>query len=235
MTRHVTIVHAGTSEHASTARLGALVEEHLQEVAAQLGLLVEVTWVHLRPLAHDIMDHLLTGFPGAALAGAHEQVALADGLILLTPTYQASYSGLFKSFVDTLPEGGLEGKPVLLGATGGTPRHALVTEIAMRPLATHLHADPVPTSLYAATEDWGAHAGDSDGRAGEALGRRVARAARELVTRLPVESRDGSASITPDHRATATESSRQDATGQIGEAAKWPGFVDFETLLGGGR
>lgn len=41
-------------------------------------------------------------------------------------------------------------------------RHSLVTETAMRPLFTYNHADPVPTAIYAATEDWGAHAADSD-------------------------------------------------------------------------
>ncbi|WP_433359459.1 NAD(P)H-dependent oxidoreductase [Streptosporangium sp. CA-115845] len=71
----------------------------------------------------------------------------------------------------------LTGKPVLIAATGGTARHSLVLEHAMRPLFAYLRATVVPTAVYAASEDWGTGGGDrADG-----LASRVARAAGELA------------------------------------------------------
>ncbi|MEV6637860.1 CE1759 family FMN reductase, partial [Actinoplanes sp. NPDC051470] len=104
-----------------------------------------------------------------------DAVAAADGLIVVTPIFQASYSGLFKSFADLLEKGTLDGKPVLLAATGGTARHSLALEHAVRPLFAHLRAAPTPTSVFAATEDWG---NDTS------LPSRIDRAARELATEL---------------------------------------------------
>jgi FMN reductase len=93
----------------------------------------------------------------------------------VTATFNASYSGLFKSFFDVLGEGALVDKPVLLGATGGTARHSLVLEHAMRPLFSYLRAVVTPTAVFAASEDW---AGASiDG----ALRSRIDRAGREFA------------------------------------------------------
>ena len=47
------------------------------------------------------------------------------------------------------------GVPVLLAATGGTERHSLMIEHAIRPLFTYLGAEPVRTGVYAATSDFG--------------------------------------------------------------------------------
>ncbi len=58
--------------------------------------------------------------------------------------FSASYSGLFKSFFDVLDKEALVGKPVLIGATGGTGRHSLVLEHALRPLFAYLRAVVVP-------------------------------------------------------------------------------------------
>jgi|GEM_PF-1802516 len=122
---------------------------------------------------------------------------------------------------DVLDEDALRGTPVLLGATGGTPRHALVTETAMRPLFTYLHAPAVTTALYAATEDWGAHASDSDGLGGARLGRRIRQGAEELLDalRLPAGTTEGGGV------------GREDTTPGPDAAEDFPGFVDFETLL----
>ncbi|MEY2233022.1 NAD(P)H-dependent oxidoreductase, partial [Streptomyces sp. BF23-30] len=72
------------------------------------------------------------------------------------PAVRRAGRGLFKSFFDLIDKDALTGTPVLIGATGGTARHSLVTEHAMRPLFTHLRAPVVPTAVYAASEDWGA-------------------------------------------------------------------------------
>ena len=102
----------------------------------------------------------------------------ADAVIAVTPIFSASYSGLFKTFFDVLEDGTLEGKPVLLGATAGTARHSLALEFAIRPLFAYLRADVVPTSVFAASEDFG-----STGPGG-GLSERVERAGRELADRV---------------------------------------------------
>ncbi|WP_110182534.1 FMN reductase [Nocardioides solisilvae] len=161
------VVSAGLSTPSSTRlladSLAAATAEALEEVA--------VTVVELRDLAHQLTDHLLTGFPGPELSRAVDAVRRADGLVAVTPVFSASYSGLFKTFFDVLEPGLLDGKPVLVGATAGTARHSLVLDHALRPLFSYLHAVVVPTGVFAATDDFG----------DEGLDRRVARAAGELA------------------------------------------------------
>jgi len=173
MTRHLVVVTAGLSEPSSTRlladRLAAATDRALRLYDEQ----VEVEVVELRDLAHALTDHLLTGFPSGALADALASLQKADGVIAVTPVFSASYSGLFKTFFDVVEDGALAGKPVLVAATAGTARHSLVLEFAMRPLFAYLRATVVPTGVFAATEDFGG--------AGEALGERVDRAARELA------------------------------------------------------
>ncbi|MFD0358015.1 CE1759 family FMN reductase [Streptomyces sp. NPDC127110] len=160
------VVSAGLSSPSSTRLLAdRLAAATLDHVDARTEV------IELRDLATEIAQHLVTGFPPARLAAALDAVAAADGLIAVTPVFAASYSGLFKSFFDLIDKDALTGKPVLLGATGGTARHSLVTEHAMRPLFTHLRALVLPTAVYAASEDWGE----------EGLERRIARAGAELA------------------------------------------------------
>lgn len=160
------VVSAGLSSPSSTRLLAdRLAAAALVHVDAELEV------IELRDLATEIAQHLVTGFPPARLAAALDAVAAADGLIAVTPVFAASYSGLFKSFFDVIDKDALTGKPVLLGATGGTARHSLVTEHAMRPLFTHLRALVLPTAVYAASEDWG-----EDG-----LAQRITRAGTELA------------------------------------------------------
>ena len=152
--------------------------------------------IELRDLAHDIVNALLTGFPAPALREAIDQVLRADALIAVTPLYSGSYNGLFKSFFDVLDPGALAGKPVLIAATGGTARHSLALEHAIRPLFSYLRAITVPTAVFAATEDWGAAGGT-----GEGLTERIERAGAELAAlvdrREPPAKADPYASVTP--------------------------------------
>jgi FMN reductase len=105
-------------------------------------------------------------------------VAGADGLIAVTPTFKASYSGLIKTFFDVLEDAALADKPVLIGATGGSARHSLVLEHALRPMFTFMRAVTVPTSVFAATDDWGASDADTT------LGARIERGARQLAAEI---------------------------------------------------
>nr|WP_218848919.1 FMN reductase [Nocardioides perillae] len=176
------VVSAGLSVPSSTRlladRLAAATVEALEDA--------EVTHVELRALAHQLTDRLLTGFAGPELEEAIEDVRRADGLVVVTPVFSASYSGLFKTFFDVLEPGTLDGVPVLVAATAGTARHSLVLDHALRPLFSYLRAVVVPTGVFAATDDFG----DTGGAAG-ALDGRIHRAAGELAALVgKVSSRD---------------------------------------------
>ena len=184
----IVVVSAGLSVPSSTR----LLADRLAAATAEVVDGVEVVDVELRDLAHELTNHLLTGFPGHALAAAIDAVRRADGLIVVTPVFSASYSGLFKTFFDVLEEGTLDGKPVLVAATAGTARHSLVLEHALRPLFSYLHAVVVPTGVFAATEDFG----------NSGLDARIARAAGELAALLGARS---SAVARPAARRTVEE------------------------------
>ena len=127
----VVVVSAGLSVPSSTR----LLADRLAAATANALRDAEITHVELRDLAHELTDNLLTGFPGPRLAAVVEDVRRADALIVVTPVFSASYSGLFKTFFDVLEPGVLDGKPVLVAATAGTARHSLVLEHALRPLS----------------------------------------------------------------------------------------------------
>ena len=165
------VVTAGLSNPSSTRILADRLAAASVRALEAGGLGVDVEVVELRDLAHAITDNLLTGFPSGALADAVASVAAADAVIAVTPVFSASYSGLFKSFFDVLEPEALEGKPVLMAATAGTARHSLVLEHALRPLFSYLHAVPVSTAVFAASEDFGSRG----------LADRVERAAGELA------------------------------------------------------
>lgn len=168
------VVSAGLSVPSSTRLLG----DRLAAAAAERSG-AEIQVVELRDLAVEIAHNFTNGFPGPALAAAMEEVRAADGLIVVTPVFSASYSGLFKSFFDVLSvadQDALAGKPVIVAATGGSARHSLVLDHALRPLFAHLRATVVPTGVYAASEDWGA----------EGLAGRIDRAAGELAALMGV-------------------------------------------------
>ncbi|GAA2710726.1 CE1759 family FMN reductase [Actinoplanes palleronii] len=186
--RNLVVISAGLSQPSSTRLLADQLSAAAVRAAAQLGVTLDVQVVELRDLAHEITDHMLTGFAPAALKQAQDAVAAADALITVTPVFSASYSGLFKSFFDVLDQDALLDKPVLLAATAGTARHSLVLEHALRPLFAYLRALPTPTAVFAASDDWGANSveGPLRGR----IDRAAAELARELERREPATVTD---------------------------------------------
>jgi FMN reductase len=176
MTRRLVVISAGLGVPSSTRLLADRLAAATSRELAARGEQIAVELVELRPLAHAIADNLLTGFPSGALADAVAAVRDADAVIAVTPVFAASYSGLFKSFVDVLEPGSLDGTPVLVAATAGTARHSLVLEHALRPLFAHLKAVVAPTGVFAASEDWG-----SDGDVAGELDARIDRAAGQLA------------------------------------------------------
>ncbi|MET8042396.1 FMN reductase [Micromonospora sp. NPDC005215] len=176
--RTLAVVSAGLSQPSSTRLLADQLAAATRDELVRRGTEVELHVVDLREYAHDVVNNMLTGFPPAALREVIDAVTGADGLIAVTPIFSASYNGLFKSFFDVLDSASLVDRPVLIGATGGTARHSLALEHAVRPMFAYLRAVVVPTAVFAAPEDW------SDGTADGALRGRIRRAAGELADQV---------------------------------------------------
>jgi FMN reductase len=174
--RKLAVVSAGVRVPSSTRLLADRLTEATVAALRGRGVEAEVEVVELREHAHEVLDAVLTGFPAPGLRAAVEAVTRADGVVAVTPIFSGSYNGLFKMFFDGLDDGVLAGKPTLVAATGGTGRHSLALEHAVRPLFAYLRSVVVPTAVFAAPEDW---AGGADGVA--PLDQRIARAAGELA------------------------------------------------------
>lgn len=175
-TRRIAVVSAGLSNPSSTRMLADRLAAETVRALAERDIQASVDVIELRDHAHDITNNLLTGFAPPALESAINTVVSADALIAVTPIFSTSYSGLFKSFIDVLDPDALTGKPVLIGANAGTPRHSLAIDYAIRPLFAYLHAEAVSTGVFAASSDWGG-AGDDVAP----LAKRVEKGARELA------------------------------------------------------
>ena len=162
---------AARSAVRSASRLVDRTAERVTALADARGHAVTVSVIQLREIAADIATALVSQLITPKLQKAITALGEADGIIAAVPVYKAGLSGLFTSFFQVLDNDLLIARPVVLAATAGTARHALVVDDQMRPLFAYLRAMTVPTSLFAAPEDW------SD----PGLGERINRAATELV------------------------------------------------------
>ena len=178
------VVTAGLSEDSTTTRLGEAIAQAASTTVENAGQHVDIKVIQLRDLAHGLTDMMITHVASRAVQDAIDTVLTADGLIAASPTYKASYSGLFKQFFDVIDESALENLPTVVAATGGSPRHSLVLDTAMRPLLSYLKALVLPLGIYAASEDWG----HND------LQRRIDRVGASLGTMLLAGSHGGSGS-----------------------------------------
>ncbi|MCJ2135772.1 NAD(P)H-dependent oxidoreductase [Methylobacterium sp. J-026] len=142
------VAFSGSAKRPSRTRI--LVEA----LGAELG--------RLRPIDLAVYD-LLDAGPGLGATQRHDLSAPAerliaaiegaDALIVGTPVYQGGYAGLFKHVFDFVDPARMAGKPVVLTATGGGLRHALVVEHSLRPLFGFFAAHVAPTSVYAGSDD----------------------------------------------------------------------------------
>jgi FMN reductase len=173
------VISGGLREPSSTRLLAGRIDTAVHKALAAIDMSATSTMIELRPLGRAITDAMLTSVVAAELEEAFDAVASADGLIAVTPAFNASFSGLFKSFFDVLPEQTLWDIPVLIAATGGTERHSLVLDHALRPMFSYLHAIVAPAGVYAATDDFGAAQ-----RGSGALSERIDTAARDFARLL---------------------------------------------------
>ncbi len=148
------IISGGMSKPSSTLELGRMIREGAADQLCRTVCPAEMVEIEIGEIAEQVVTKMLGGETGDKLQKAFDGVAAAHGLIVVSPVFQGSFSGLLKSFFDLLPPGSLAGKAVALGATGGSVRHSLVIESALRPLISYLHGTTVSTGVYAAKSEW---------------------------------------------------------------------------------
>src|SRR4029453_5920877 len=165
------VVTAGTSDPSSTRMLADQLAQRVTDLAGRRGSKGAIRVVDVRKLATEITTAMVSQLVGPKLQNAIAALGEADGVVASTPVYAAGASGLFTSFFQVLDNDLLIAKPVALAATAGPARHALVVDEQLRSLFAYLRTTAVPTSLFAAPEDW------SD----PALAKRIERAALELL------------------------------------------------------
>ncbi|MGV9827728.1 CE1759 family FMN reductase [Gordonia sp. NPDC003429] len=214
-TTRLVAVNAGLSDPSSTRMLVDRLVEAATGMATSRGDRIDVEVIDLRDLAVDIGRSLAGGFPSGTVADAIRHVERADALIAATPVFNASYAGLFKSFFDLVDVDAMRDKPVLIAATGGSPRHSMVLDHALRPLFAYLRTVVVPTGVYAAAEDWAGGSTDT-----VPLADRITRAAAQLVALTPPRA---GASTSSDPVSSSRPADRQEADG----------IANFARLLGG--
>ncbi|MDK1328215.1 FMN reductase [Arthrobacter sp. zg-Y1143] len=170
------VVSGGLGVPSSSRMLADSLAQAAREEIEARGRQVTVSTYELREYAVDIANTMVTGYAPPKLEALISKLVAADAVVAVTPVFTASMSGLFKSFFDVIDNKSLDGKPVLIAATGGSARHSMVLDYSMRPMFSYLRARVVPTGVYAAPGDWGA----GEGGAGP-LDDRVRRAAGELA------------------------------------------------------
>ena len=116
---------------------------------------LETEIINLREFSHQLVDSMLTGVPSDELDEVYAKLRTSDAVVLAAPVYNAAPIGLLTMFLQLFPEAGLRGIPVLLASTGGTARHSLAMDQHIRPVVAYLKGLALPTTVFAATDDWG--------------------------------------------------------------------------------
>lgn len=167
----------------SPSRTLALVEHALARIAVEADAAGLSSTTQLIDIAALAGIGALRNRPAPDdVEAAFQAVEGADFLVVGSPVYKGSYSGLFKHFVDFLDYRGLIGLPVALLATGGSERHALVIEHQLRPLFAFFQAQPLGTGAFFTERDF-ANGVVSTGAAQERFTRMVDEAVHTLAAR----------------------------------------------------
>ena len=131
----------------------AALAEHLMDLIAD-EVLCEQRLVELGQLAPRLAGATWRSHLPDAVERELAAVEQADILVVATPVYRGSYTGLFKHFFDFIDQDALIDKPVLLAATGGSERHALMIDHQLRPLFSFFQARTLPLGVYATDKDF---------------------------------------------------------------------------------
>ena len=126
-----------------TSRLTG-VQQSIESLLEQQGISHETIQVHQLP-AHDLIT---ANYASEAIAEEIVKVGEADIVFFLTPIYKGSYTGILKTFIDLLPQKGLENKIVVPVAIGGSIAHLLALEYSLKPVLSILGATTISSPIY---------------------------------------------------------------------------------------
>ena len=182
----MSVLLLGGSPAASSS--GARLLQHIGDKLALQGH--RCTRLQVRDLPAQALLHGDVGDP--AILRATTLVRDADAIVIATPVYKASYTGILKAFLDLLPQDGLDGKLVLPLATGGSQSHMLVLDYALRPVLASLSARFILPGIYATSPQlqWSA---DTGFEADAPIAARIAKAVAQLSAELHALSGDRAA------------------------------------------
>ncbi len=176
---NISIVAVSGSLH-SPSKTTVLVHEILEGFATALrsgsgnDLEVETHLIELSDIGREFSGALSRDDLSPVAEDALRRIESATLLIVASPVYRASFTGLFKHVFDFVGQYALIDKPVLLAATGGSDRHALIIEHQFRPLFSFFQAITLPIGVYASDTDFVDYRIDSQGlrdRIDQAIGR----------------------------------------------------------------
>ncbi|WP_409296737.1 NADPH-dependent FMN reductase [Peribacillus sp. SCS-26] len=102
--------------------------------------------LHVRDLPAE--DLIGGAYDSEEIVKASGKVTSADKIIILTPVYKASFTGVLKTFLDLLPMKGLEDKTILPLAIGGTYGHLLMIDYALKPVLASLGATHILKGVF---------------------------------------------------------------------------------------
>jgi FMN reductase len=136
----------------SPSKTTALVSEIIASVGRQAR--IESQLIELAEIGPSLAGALRRDELSPEVAAALRAIEGADLLVVASPVYRASFTGLFKHLFDFVDQYALDGHPVLLAATGGGERHALIIEHQLRPLFGFFQAITLPLGVYASAADF---------------------------------------------------------------------------------
>lgn len=168
----------GSPTSAATSRTLLLVRHLLASLQQRVHASVE-----LAPIARSLGQSLSRDEAGPEVEQALQSIEAAELLVVAAPVYRGSYPGLFKHLVDFVGLEALVDTPVLLAATGGSERHALVIDHQLRPLFSFLQAHTLPIGVYATPADF-----DGEHINSAALQARIALAAERAAGHLATQA-----------------------------------------------
>ncbi|MCD5344855.1 FMN reductase [Agromyces sp. S2-1-8] len=157
MSHRVSLVAVSGSLHApskTTVLVREILEEFAVALAAQPGVEVETELIELGAIGREFSGALRRDELSPVAEAAIRRIESATLLIVASPVYRASFTGLFKHVFDFVGQYVLIDKPVLLAATGGSDRHALIIEHQFRPLFAFFQALTLPIGVYASDVDF---------------------------------------------------------------------------------
>jgi len=149
--RPLRVVAVSGSLH-SPSKTTALVNEILASYGREIG--VDARLIAVSEIGPDFAGALRRDQLPASVEEELQRIESADLLIVASPVYRASFTGLFKHLFDFVGQYALVDKPVLLAATGGSDRHALIIEHQFRPLFGFFQALTLPIGVYANDSDF---------------------------------------------------------------------------------